>query len=74
MPVPIIHTLLNSDLSLDMVHGPLSKMKKKYSLFLVKQFLERERIQYAWGINEKNPAYGRQSISRPMWIIAPIPQ
>ena len=24
--------------------------------------------------NNKNPAYGRQSISRPMQIVAPIPQ
>ena len=25
-------------------------------------------------MKRKNPAYGRQSISRPMWIVAPMPQ
>ena len=29
---------------------------------------------FSWNNVNKNPAYGRQSISRPMRIVAPIPQ
>ena len=27
-----------------------------------------------WPYTKKNPAYGRQRISRPIWILAPIPK
>ena len=35
----------------------------------IKDSIPRNAIQL-----KKNPAYGRQSISRPMQIVAPIPQ
>ena len=31
-------------------------------------------VRGGWKKEGKNPAYGRQSISRPMRIVAPIPQ
>ena len=41
---------------------------KRVSLLKVKQICDLQRK------NKKNPAYGRQIISRLMWIVAPMPQ
>ena len=58
MPVPIIHTLLNSDLSLDMVHGPLSKMKKNTRSFWLNSFWREKEYNMPEVLMKKIPHTG----------------
>ena len=50
------------------------KKKKKKDIRTIKhRFFKFVFITLIFVLYEKNPAYGRQRISRPMWIVAPMP-